>query len=209
METHPEGGEDVNKAKGIKGLILGAIMIVLIGGYYLYLSNRNAPEEEETETFTLTQEALTRDLERSYPPSPKEVLKYYNDLTMCFYNEEHEAEELAELARQARRLYDDELLANQTEEQYIQMLAEDVASYQEEETVISSYSVSNSVDVEYYDRDGYEWAKLYCIVTLRKGTQLGSTQEDFLLRKDADGHWKIYGWIVSPKDAVEDTLNEG
>lgn len=186
--------------KGTKGLILTAVMIVLIVGYYAYLSNRSAANKEEVIQLTATEEALSRDLERTYPPSPKEVLKYYSELTMCFYNEEHDDEEIISLAKRARELYDDELLANQTEEQYIRMLAEDINQYKEDKMTISSYSVSSSVDVEYYTRDGSEWAKLYCIYTLRRETMLYSTHEDFLLRKDADGHWKIYGWVVSPVD---------
>ena len=186
--------------KGTKGLILTAVMIVLIVGYYAYLSNRSAANKEEVIQLTATEEALSRDLERTYPPSPKEVLKYYSELTMCFYNEEHDDEEIISLAKRARELYDDELLENQTEEQYIRMLAEDINQYKEDKMTISSYSVSSSVDVEYYTRDGSEWAKLYCIYTLRRETMLYSTHEDFLLRKDADGHWKIYGWVVSPVD---------
>ncbi len=184
--------------KGAKGLILAAIMILLVVGYYAHLANKNTNHQEEVIQLTATQEVLSRDLQRSYPPSPKEVLKYYSELTMSLYNEEHDDDEVIELAQKARELYDAELLANQTEEQYIHMLAEDIDEYKADKKTISSYSTSSSVDVEYYTRDGAEWAKLSCIYTLRQETTLASTQEDFLLRKDDEGHWKIYGWIVSP-----------
>ncbi len=184
--------------KGMKGLILTAIMILLVVGYYAYLSNKTADNTEEVIQLTATQEVLSRDLQRSYPPSPKEVLKYYSDLTMSLYNEEHDDADVIALAQKARELYDADLLANQTEEQYIRMLAEDIDEYKKEKKTISSYSTSSSVDVEYYTRDNSDWAKLSCIYTLRQETTLASTQEDFLLRKDTEGHWKIYGWVVSP-----------
>lgn len=190
--------------KGAKGLILAVIMILLVVGYYAYLSNKTSGEKEEVIQLTATQEALSRNLEKNYPPSPKEVLKYYSDLTIAFYNEEHDNEEVIALAKKARELYDAELQANQTEEQYIRMLAEDIDKYKEEKKTVSSYSVSSSVDVEYYTRDGFDWAKLSCIYTLRIGTELGSTQENFLLRKDDEGHWKIYGWVVSPIGASDE-----
>lgn len=186
--------------KGMKGLILAAIMVLLVVGYYAYLSNKTADNTEEVILLTATQEVLSRDLQRNYPPSPKEVLKYYSELTMSFYNEEHDEEDVIALARKARELYDAELLAKQTEEQYIHMLSEDIEEYKKEQKTISSYSTSSSVDVEYYTRDSYEWAKLSCIYTLRQETTLASTQEDFLLRKDTEGHWKIYGWIVTPTE---------
>jgi|APHig6443717817_1056837.scaffolds.fasta_scaffold09353_3 hypothetical protein len=186
--------------KGTKGLVIIACMILLIIGYYAYLSNRNINEKEEVVSLTMTQEVLLRDLEKSYPPSPKEVMKYYSDMTMCFYNEEHTEEELEALANKARELYDDELLENQTEEQYQRMLAGDIDEYIKEKMTISSYSVANSTDVEYYTRDNYEWAKIYCVYTLRKEMELASIKEDFLLRKDKNQHWKIYGWILSPEE---------
>ena len=60
--------------------------------------------------------------------------------------------------------------------------------------MISSYSPASSVDVEEFQQDGFKWAKLQCSFTLRKGTQIQALTEIFLLRKDDEGHWKIYGW---------------
>lgn len=190
--------------KNIKGTMIGLTMILLVLGYYTYLSNRQVPSKDDKVSITHTQDVLLRDLTRNYPPSPKEVLKYYSELTMCFYNEEHSEDEVKTLAIKARELYDSDLLANQTQEQYIRMLGEDIDEYKNEKMTISSYSVSNSTDVDYYTRDGSEWAKLYCIYTLRKGTQLASTEEEFLLRKDNEGHWKIYGWILSSDTEKKD-----
>ena len=95
---------------------------------------------------------------------------------------------------QVQKLYDAELVANQTQDQYLTSLQLELSDRKEQEIVISSYSPSSSTDVEYYSQDGYDWAKLYCSFTLRKGTQLEMTNEVFLMRKDEDGHWKIYGW---------------
>ena len=130
--------------KGMKGLILTAIMILLVVGYYAYLSNKTADNTEEVIQLTATQEVLSRDLQRSYPPSPKEVLKYYSDLTMSLYNEEHDDADVIALAQKARELYDADLLANQTEEQYIRMLAEDIDEYKKNNIIRFSSSRSRS-----------------------------------------------------------------
>ena len=66
--------------------------------------------------------------------------------------------------------------------------------------MISSFATGASTDVEYYSVDGYSFAKLPCTFTMRKGTLLEVTDEIFLLRKDADGRWKIYGWTVAGEE---------
>lgn len=185
-----------NTQSGIKNLIVVAVLLVLVIGYYIYLSNRNVKDDEAQQSqMSVAQELLMRDLEQNYPPSPREVLKYFCEIAQCLYGEEYTEEEKEALAMQVQELYDDELAANQTKEQYLSSLELDIDNWKEEEMVISSYSPSSSTDVEEYTKDGDKWAKLYCRFTIRKGTQLEMTDEVFLMRKDDKGHWKIYGWM--------------
>lgn len=190
---------------GVKVLVIGIVLLCLVLGYYYYLSNKDAGVKEEAEvTITAVQEALMRNLDNNYPPSPREVLKYYGELAQCLHNEEYSEEEFLQLAEQIQRLYDDELVANQTKEQYIQGLTWDVNNMKEKEVVISSYSLSSSTDVDYFEADGYSWAKLYLTFTLRQGTGLEISEEVFLLREDTEGHWKIYGFKLA-----EDVTSDG
>ena len=94
-------------------------------------------------------------------------------------------------------LYDEELIANNMQEQYILDLKSDIEEFSSQGIVISSYQYTSSTDVEEFKQDGYSWARLYVTFNLRKGTQLTSTKEIFLLRKDEAGHWKIYGWELA------------
>lgn len=186
----------MNKKSGLmKGVIVGVVLICLVGGYYYYLTNkREDKSKEETVDTTVVQEVLMRDLDKNYPPTPREVVKYFGELAQCIIGETYTDEEFEKLALQAQRLYDAELISNKTQQQYLDDLKWDINTFKEEEIVISSYSPSSSVDVEEFSRDGYKWAKLYCSFSLRKGTYIESNEEVFLLRKDEDGHWKIYGW---------------
>lgn len=186
----------MNKKSGlIKGVIVGVVLICLVGGYYYYLTNkREDKSKEETVDTTVVQEVLMRDLDKNYPPTPREVVKYFGELAQCIIGETYTDEEFEKLALQAQKLYDAELISNKTQQQYLDDLKWDINTFKEEEIVISSYSPSSSVDVEEFSRDGYKWAKLYCSFSLRKGTYIESNEEVFLLRKDEDGHWKIYGW---------------
>lgn len=186
----------MNKKSGlIKGVIVGVVLICLVGGYYYYLTNkREDKSKEETVKATVVQEVLMRNLDNNYPPTPREVVKYFGELAQCIIGETYTDEEFEKLAFQAQKLYDAELISNKTQQQYLDDLKWDINTFKEEEIVISSYSPSSSVDVEEFSRDGYKWAKLYCSFSLRKGTYIESNEEVFLLRKDEDGHWKIYGW---------------
>lgn len=183
---------------GVKGLIIGVILVCLVLGYYFYLSNRSSRDKQEDDVqVTVVQEVLMRNLDTNYPPTPREVIKYYAQIAQCLHNETYTEEEFQELALKIQMLYDDELIANKTQEQYLSDLKWDIEQFREQEIVISSYSPSSSTDVDEYKKDGCSWAKLYCTFTLRQGTQLDYSEELFLLRKDEDGHWKIYGWKLA------------
>lgn len=185
------------KKKGtIRGLVIGIILILLVAGYYFYLSNRkpDTGKEEATTGITPVQQALLQNYDQNYPPSPREVLKAYGDIIVCFYSEEYTDEELSELAVQIQKLYDEELIANNTQEQYQQNLRWDIQNMKDKNLRVTSYSVASATDVDYFTADGYSWARLNCAFTVRSGKMADLSKEVFLLRKDEDGHWKIYGW---------------
>ena len=183
--------------KGTKGMVILVFLVLLVLGYYFYLSNRSVPEKTEeisVETMTVSQKVLSRNLESNYPPSPREVVKYFSEITECYYNEEHTDEELRDLGLKMREIYDDDLVANQTEEMYLSLLKSDVEEYKQNNRTISSFSPSSSVDVETFTKDGYECAKLYCVYDINQDGLLYQTTLCFILRKDEDAHYKIYGW---------------
>ena len=185
------------KINPIRLLIVFITFIAACIGIFFYLSNRSEDTAEENRNpavMTATQEVLARNLKTNYPPTPKEVLKYYSEITRCFYSEKYTEDELVELALKSRELFDDELYATQTDEQYLIALQSDIEVYKEADRVISSYSVSSSTDVNEYHFEGRDWAQLYCIYSVREGTAITPVQERFLMRKDEDGHWKILGW---------------
>lgn len=191
---------------GVKGLIIGIILVCLVLGYYYYLSNRKTEtKREEDVKISAVQEVLMHNLDNNYPPTPREVVKYYCQITQCFYGETYTEEEFKALALKVRGLYDDELVANNPLQQYLENLRWDIEQLKEQGVVISSYTPSSSTDVEEFKKDGFSWAKLYCTFNLRQGTQLVTTEEVFLLRKDEDGHWKIYGWKLVDEAGQSDS----
>ena len=182
--------------RAIKGILIGLVLIALVVGYYFYLSNRKPKEaaEDTGTTVSAVQKLLLKNIDDDYPPTPREVLKLYSDITGCFYSEDYTDEELTQLALQIEKLYDEELIANNTPDQYQKNLRWDIKTMKDKNLRVTSYSVASATDVDYFDAGGRSWARLSCTYTIRSGKEAGLAREIFLLRKDDMGHWKIYGW---------------
>lgn len=175
-------------------IVIGILLVAVVAGFAFSLNRRKTVAEADVQV-TAVQKVLMKDLERSYPPSPKEVVKYFAEITKCFYNEEYTEEELTQLAEKIQGIYDDELVANKSQEDYLNDLKSEIADMKKGKYTISSYVVSASTDVEEFTENGYECARLYCTFSVKQGTNgTKASMEQFVLRKDEDGHWKIYGW---------------
>lgn len=184
------------KKSTVKVTIIIAVLLVVVVGYYAYLSgkSRNAANEAK---MTQTQLVLSRDLQNDYPPTVKEVIKYYTDIQKCLYNEECTDEEVERLGLRARELYDAELLENNEESMNILQLKADVASFRSEGNKINSVAVSSSVNVDTFTDDGYEFARIQCSYTMIEGGKSKQTSTIYLLRRDENRRWKIYGWDLA------------
>ena len=179
--------------KTTKVTIIVIIVVVAVVGYYSYLSNKAKEQKKET-TMSTVQSTLSRSLEFDYPPTPKEVMKYYNEIVKCFYNEKCTEEEIEALGNKARELYDEELLANNEQEVYLMNLKADIQDYKDNKRTITNTSVASSANVDFFEEDGYEFARIMCGYSIMENGTSVSSGQVYLLRKDADKHWKIYGW---------------
>ncbi len=187
----------------LKSGVVILMMIVVMVGYYYYLSNKEKAKEEQEIVVTVAQELIARDLTNNYPPSPKEVIRYYSDITQCFYNEEYSDEELEQLAIQTRMLYDDELVVNNDWDKYLIELRGDISEFRHSDIKINNYSISASTDVDYFEDDGFEFARLRCTYYLTNGSSGETVEEIYLLRRDENGHWRIYGWDLAENVHIE------
>lgn len=154
---------------------------------------------------TVVETTLSRDLGKDYPPTPKEVIKYYNEILRCLYNEESSDEEIEALGCKARELYDAELLANNELEDYLVRLRAEVQSYRDNERRITNFNVASSNNVVFFEEDGFSFAKIACGYTFLQGGRNYPSSQMYLLRKDGDKRWKIYGWEDVEKLQEDDT----
>lgn len=187
----------MKKSGGIKLLIIGIILAALVVGYFYHLSNKTKNVQEEVVESTLVQTILLRDLDKNYPPSPKKVVEYFNELAKCMYNEKYTEDEFYSLALKAMSIYDDELNSNKSFEEYIEDLKSDIDNFKALDQSISSYTLPASTEVVFFTEGGSSCARLYCNYNIRKGTDKFYSDVVFILRQDEDKRWKILGWDES------------
>ena len=171
------------------------LILVIVGlvGFYAFLTGRAKTEAQES-VMTPVQQVLSRDLAKDYPATVKEVVKYYTELEKCFYNEECTEEELEQLGMKARELYDRDLLAINEVDNYLLQLKTDVKRFKDAKRRISSISVASSTNVDEYMVDGFQFARLRCTYSMLEGANSKPTHLVYLLRRDDNRRWKIYGW---------------
>lgn len=198
------GKKSSAKATTLKGGVVLLLMVVAMVGYYYYLSNKNKQIKAEQVEVSVAQELISRNLSTNYPPTPKEVVRYYSDITRCFYNEEYTEEEFKQLVDKAYELYDKDLQIRNEYGQYLIELTKDIDYYKDNSIRIANYSVSASTDVDIFQDSGYDFARLYCTYTLVSGARRQRVEEVYLLRKDESGHWKIYGWDLAENINLEE-----
>lgn len=194
-----------NNTSVTKITIFFIFLLVLVVGYYSYLSGRHRTEQQEA-VMSEVDTALARDLDNNYPSTPKEVIKYYNDLMKCFYNEDCTSEELAELGRKSLQLFDEELRENNEEDTYLIRLQREVQNYKDNKRKITSVSLASSTNVDYYTADGYSFARISCGYSMTENGQKTSTVMVYLLRRDEKRRWKIYGWETA--DQLNNNLEQ-
>lgn len=181
------------KKSTVRATIILIVLIVGLVALYAFLMSRM--KSDVPTAMTAVQSVLSRDLTKNYPATVKEVVKYYTEIEKCLYNEECTEEEIEALGMQARMLYDQELLDNNEMAIYMTKLKEDVKSFKGAKQRIVFIVVASSTNVDYFSDDGYDFARLYCGYTVKesKGRNV-SEGRIYLLRRDEDRHWKIYGW---------------
>lgn len=184
-----------NRFKGTKGTIIIIILVCLVVSYYYYLSNKTVTNKNEEDLKpSSVKEILMKNYETTYPPTPKEVVKEFLQISKVLHNEKLTDDEIEAVGLKILELYDDELVANKTQEDYITDLKSEIATFRSNDYVITNYFASQSTEVVYGKVNGYDCAKLYGTFSIRAGGKASTLTEVFILRKDAAGHWKIFGW---------------
>lgn len=185
----------MNRFKGTKGLIIALILVLMAVGYFYYLSNRRHKAATEADVkITAAQEILMTNYAVNYPPTPKEVVKEYLDITKVLHNEELTDEDVEAVAIKLQELFDEDLIANKSKEDYLKDLKSELVTFANNDYSIVNHYTSSSTEVEYFNMENHECASLYGTYNIRTSSGTQVLTDIFILRKDEGGRWKIYGW---------------
>lgn len=177
--------------KNLRVIIVVLICAALCVGYYFYLSNRTARLASEP---TEMQMLISKDLESSYPSTPREVLRLYNRLLLCMFAGDWEEDEFEQLSNQARALMDPELQEENPLEVYLHNLKAEVNNFREEKKEIINVEISSSQDVEKKTINGSEYAYVEAIYSVKGKKNSEQSRQTYILRKDENGRWRILGF---------------
>lgn len=173
-------------------IVILAIVIVAAICTAFYIVNNNSKKESAKEAgLTEIQKITTRNMEKDYPATPREVIKFYNRIVKCYYGRQYSDDELEQLADQALSMFDDDLLKKNKKESYIESVKSDAAQYEEDNKSISQTDVCDSNDVKYMTDNGDDIAYVTASYFIKTGSSYTKTYQEYVLRKDGDGDWKI------------------
>lgn len=178
--------------KAIRIGLVAVFCVVLVVGYYYYLSHRDDGEAvEETTELSEAEKIITKDFDEDYPTSPRAVVKWYNRMITAYYNESYSDEQLEQMADQTRKLLDEELLSYNPRDKYLDSLKADISDYQKRQRQIIQSKVSDSSEIYYATVKGDKCAYVEAYYFVREGSDYSRTYQEFVLRQDAAGRWKI------------------
>lgn len=187
--------------KYLKMGISALLAVALIVGCYYYMTHRSTTAAEDDVEITQLQQVLSKQLDSAYPPTPREVVKFYNRIIECAYGGEYDANQFDELTVQARKLMDEELLESNPKDTYKSQLQQEVTSYKEDSIQILRTRVCSSDDVRFREIDGRKCAYVKATYFMKQGKGDFSTiYQSYLLRQDKDRNWKILAYHLAEAD---------
>ena len=178
---------------GVKSIVVVVVCAALCLGYYYYLTQKDSGKEQELSEVEMV---VSKDLEKSYPKTAREVVKFYNRILSCYYSQDYTQGQLEQMTEQARFLMDEELKENNPQKNYLQAVQAEVDSFEEDKKSISNITVEGSKEVEYKTKNGRDYAYVdvsYFMKSNKKGQKSGRVSQTYILRKDENSNWKILG----------------
>ena len=187
-------------------IIALACICLICGGYFLFSQNNSVSEENLTEV----EKVLVKDLRKDYPKTPREVVKFYNRIVQCYYSEKLSDKEIEDMADQMLCLLDEDLLMVNPRDKYYRSVVSDIKEYNEKNKRIVNSDVCDSNDVVYVDdvKDGSTEVDKLAYVNasyfVNTDGEFTNTYQQFVLRQDEDGRWKILTFYEVEGESGED-----
>ena len=173
--------------KKIGIVIIAIVLIAGISGTFYMVNSNSQKKVQKEKTLTDIQKITSKDLDKNYPQTPREVVKLYNKILSCYYKENYTDKELDGLVEQALKLFDDELAANNPKDTYKQSVKDDAKNYSDQGITMAQTDVCDSNDVKYITDNGKKIAYVRASYFMKEGSSYSKTYQDYVLRQDEKG----------------------
>ncbi len=192
-------------ANKLRAPIIIVLLAILVVGAFIYFGrNQNKPEKDIVDTDAPTYKVLHRDLDKNYPATPKSVVTFYCDILKVIYKEELTKDEYGLVVTQLRTMFDEELQAYNDYDSYYLSLQAEIDQYKNKNCYIADYSVEDGYGIEYKTlKDGKNYAFVEAKMYVRTGKNVQTVGEEFTLRKDDAGNWRLLTWKSVETSAME------
>ena len=186
--------DDGTRSSLIKTVVMIALVAVVVFAVFFIVVKRGPRDNttKEESKLTVVDEIVSLDLDRSYPPTPREVVELYLRIRQAMYRQSYTDDQFSQMASRLAGIMDLELLNNQTN--WPLSLRDEVYDRKKNDCSIVSFIVDKSDEVKVSNVNGADLASLCCILGWRRGTHTDNEKYQFLLRKDSEGRWKILGY---------------
>lgn len=182
----------------VVGIVMALLAVFIIGGFFLVRSI-GLKNLELKKSKTEVEKLMELNLDDNYPGNAREVLKVYNRILKCCYNEELTDEQIKKLAEQNQKLFDEQLLEKNPYDQYVEKLKKDIEDYKSKKTTIANIAIQDLAEAEREERGGYKFCNLLVSYIVKDTKGLKTTNEKYYLREDDKGRWKILFWELTYK----------
>lgn len=186
-------------------VILTIALIAAICGSFYVVNDKSKRANQKEKVLTEVQRITTKDLDKNYPQTPREVVKLYNRIVKCYYGMQYSDEELDALTDQALKLFDDELAANNPKDTYKQSVTADAQSYKDQGITLAQTGVCDSNDVKYVTDNGSKISYVKASYFMKEGSSYSKTYQEYVLRQDKEGCWRILTFYKIAADSDTET----
>ena len=188
----------------LKSILVITLMASVILACYIKLTSNPTSDEEPVADTSEVGQLLARDMDLNYPANPHDVVLFYSRVIKAFYDGEYDDDQLNGLAQHARATFDSELLTYNDYDEYMERLKSEIESYSLEKKKIVEYTIQRASDIEMFTDNGIQYAKVKAVYyTSQEGGSRNKVCEQYTLRQDKEGQWKILFWEVIPDTQVE------
>lgn len=182
----------------IVAVVLGVFLALNLGEDDSIFSKEEKPNTE-------VQNILAKDIDRNYPATVREVVRLYARISKCYHNESISEEEFQKLVEFQRKLFDEEFLNNNPLDTFTNNLSMEIEAAKSRKYQMVQWRVQKESRVETWKSGENQFASIVAsFIMSEKEKGYTRTFEEFLLREDEKGRWKIVGWRLTDPIEMDD-----